>query len=353
MKQYEWWITLDHTSHSGLCHTRGGTRWSGSSQQVAAFQHLRLRHVKARCSGSNQTMCFRFFLLFSHKLTTQKNRERERETNSHKFISWLHNLWWGEWYLVCLLCTFERCWLSFCYNILTLLFPLGSLLSNWKHVVPKAFLRSRWLRTLEEDRGWNKSCEMFWMFVNAAWFICYVVDLLPFGCWATKCVREDSFEVEKEDRRLEAIEINKSLSALGDVIEAGSDVRLWRAFCWLEKPLCQTAHRQLPKRRSTYRTGVPQQHNKHEQTKVIGMLQAFNFEESTPEPESTGEFSATISSTRASTLGTPGMLWSKQLRSYVCADRQSYKHEWLSYFLILLQRILPFARCHVGSCGSF
>ena len=200
MKQYEWWITLDHTSHSGLCHTRGGTRWSGSSQQVAAFQHLRLRHVKARCSGSNQTMCFRFFLLFSHKLTTQKNRERERETNSHKFISWLHNLWWGEWYLVCLLCTFERCWLSFCYNILTLLFPLGSLLSNWKHVVPKAFLRSRWLRTLEEDRGWNKSCEMLWMFVNAAWFICYVVDLLPFGCWATKCVREDRFDTGGEGR---------------------------------------------------------------------------------------------------------------------------------------------------------
>lgn len=38
--------------------------------------------------------------------------------------------------------------------------------------------------------------------------------------------KTDLTQVEKEDRRLEAIEINKSLSALGDVIEAGSDVRL-------------------------------------------------------------------------------------------------------------------------------
>ena len=60
--------------------------------------------------------------------------------------------------------------------------------------------------------------------------------------------------MEKEDRRLEAIEINKSLSALGDVIEAGSSEEPFAdSICHT----CHMSHRQLPKRRSTYRTGVP------------------------------------------------------------------------------------------------
>lgn len=46
-----------------------------------------------------------------------------------------------------------------------------------------------------------------------------VVSKLHF-CDLGGCERLKKTEVEKEDRRLEAIEINKSLSALGDVIEA-------------------------------------------------------------------------------------------------------------------------------------
>lgn len=72
-----------------------------------------------------------------------------------------------------------------------------------------------------------KKTEAETRFVNVC-YSCYVVDLLPFGCRVTKCLLEnwtdltETLQVEKEDRRLEAIEINKSLSALGDVIEAGS-----------------------------------------------------------------------------------------------------------------------------------
>lgn len=164
MKQYEWWITLDHTSHSGLCHTRGGTQWSGSSQQVAAFQHLRLRHVKARCSGSNPTMCFRFFLLCSHKFTTQKNRKRQ--IHSHKFINLLHNSLWGEWYLVCLLCTFERCLLSFCYS--------AENTSSPRHFCDLGGCER--LKKTEAESRVVKCCECLWM-------LCYVVDLLPFHFW--------------------------------------------------------------------------------------------------------------------------------------------------------------------------